>query len=372
MNSKKGKAMVSTGLNIPWEMREYPIPDPEPDAIVTKITMASICGSDIHSYKGDFIKRADVLGSKENPKILGHEMMGRVYKLGSNVKTDYSGQPLKEGDRVVWCYFLPCGKCQACVNDISPCPFRLKHNIVGCEEFPHFKGAFAEYYYVRPGQWIYKVPDTLSDEAVVYVNCAASTVTHGLHKVELPLGARVVIQGAGGLGISAIPIAKDMGAAQVIVIDKFTNRLELAKSFGADHTININQYPTSEARIQRGKELTEGRGAELTVEVASDPNAVGEGVEMLAPGGTYLTMGIVTGGVSQLNMESFIVRDLKLIGSANYRAGTIPRVLDFMERNRDKYPFDKLISHKFKLEDIEEAFRQVMAGKVLRAAVVTD
>jgi len=371
MASKMGKAMVATGLNIPWEMREYPIPDPEPDAIVTKITMASICGSDIHTYKGE-LKRADVLGSKENPKILGHEMMGRVYKLGSNVKTDYSGQPLKEGDRVVWCYFLPCGKCQACLNEISPCPNRLKHAVVGCQEYPHFKGAFAEYYYVRPGQWIYKVPDSLSDEAVVYVNCAASTVTYGLHKVELPLGARVVIQGAGGLGISAAPIAKDMGAAQVIVVDKFANRLELAKAFGADHTININEYPTPEARIQKVKELTGGKGVDLTIEVASDPDAVAEGIQMLGFGGTYLTMGIITGEISKLSMEPFILRGLKLIGSANYRSWTIPRVLDFMERNRDKYPFDKMISHKFKLKDIEEAFRQVVAGKVLRAALVTD
>jgi len=373
MSNITGKAMVVTGQGIPWEMREYPVPDPEPDAIVAKITLSSICGSDIHTYKGEYKGRTDILGSKEKPRILGHEMMGRIYKLGSNVKTDFTGQVLREGDRVVWCYFKPCGQCQSCINDVSPCPNRLKEFSNSSEEFPHFTGAFAEYYYLRPGQWIYKVPDTLPDEAVVYVNCAASTVAYGLQKVDLPLGAQVVIQGAGGLGVIAAPMVKDMGASRVIVIDRLPQRLDLATSFGADYTINIDEYPTVESRIERVKELTGGKGTELTIEVASAPDAVSEGVQMLAPGGTYLTMGIVTGGqFSSLDMATFIMKGLKLVGSANYRAGTIPRVLDFMERNREKYPFEKMISHKFRLQDIEEAFKQIMAGKVLRAAIAMD
>jgi L-iditol 2-dehydrogenase len=373
MSKITGKAMVATGLNVPWELREYPVPDPEPDCIVIKISMSSICGSDIHTYRGEYKGRTDILGSKEKPKILGHEMMGRIYKLGSNVKTDFSGQTLKEGDRVVWCYFKPCGKCPACINEVSPCPDRLKEFTGSCDEFPHFNGAFAEYYYLRPNQWIYKVPDTLPDEAVVYVNCAGSTVAYGLQKVDLPLGAQVVIQGAGGLGIIAAPMVKDMGAARAIVIDKLPQRLDLAKAFGADNTINIDEYPTPEARIEKVKELTGGKGAELTIEVASAPDAVSEGVQMLAPGGTYLSMGLVTGGLySKLDVAMLVHRGLKLVGSANYRVGTIPRVLDFMERNRDKYPFEKMISHKFKLEDIEESFRQIIAGGVLRAAITMD
>lgn len=371
MTSVTGKAMVATGPGVPWEMREYPIPDPEPDAIVTKITMSSICGSDVHIYKGDF--GPDALGSKEKPKILGHEMMGRVFKLGSNVKTDFSGQPLKEGDRVVWCYFVRCGRCPACVKGIVPCPNRINHTRISCEVYPHFRGAFAEYYYVRPGQWLFKIPDEVSDESALYVNCAASTVTYGLHKAEFPIGARVIIQGAGGLGLSTAAIAKDMGASQVIVIDKLPHRLELAKSFGADNTININEDFAPEARINKVKELTGGEGADLVVEVASDPDVVTEGVQMLALNGTYLTMGLVTSRLDpRLNMLAFIDKGVRLIGSANYKAWTIPKVLEFMVRNRDKYPFDKMISHKFKLQDIEEAFKQTIAGKVQRAAIVPD
>lgn len=298
--------------------------------------------------------------------------MGRVHKLGRGVETDFSGQRLREGDRVVWCYFLPCGRCPACIHQAAPCPNRLRFG-GSSEEWPHFKGAFAEYYDLRPGQWIYKVPDALSDEAVVYVDCAGCTVAYGLGKVELPLGARVVIQGAGGLGLSATALAKDMGGAEVIVIDGLPQRLRLAESFGADRTVDTSEFSTPQARVERIRQLTGGRGADLVVEVCSDPAVVAEGVEMLALGGTYLTMGLVTGDLyCALDMEKFIHRGLRLVGSGNYVAGTMQRVLDFMARTRDRYPFDKMISHKFKLEALEDAFKEVIAGRVTRAGVVPD
>jgi threonine dehydrogenase-like Zn-dependent dehydrogenase len=370
VGNEKGKAMVSFGTGIPWEMREYPVPDPEPDTVVTKITMSSICGSDIHVYKGDF---GGAPGIKQKPKISGHEFVGKVYKLGSNVKTDFNGQPIKEGDRVVWSPFLNCGKCKSCLNDIVPCPNRQKHTGVTSDDYPHFKGAFAEYYYVSPGQWIYKVPDEVPDEAAVYVDCAASTVAYALHKVSLPMGATVVIQGAGGLGISAAPMAKDMGATQVIVIDKLSERLKLARSFGADYTIDCSEYNSPESRIDRVKQLTGGNGADLVMEVvASDPEVVPEGIEMLALKGTYLTVGLVGPFIAKLGMMPFIDRDIRLVGSANYKVWTIPKVLDFMSRTIDRYPFDKVISHKFALQDAEEAMKQAMLGKVVRAAIVFD
>ncbi len=368
----KGKAMVNFGTGIPWEMREYPVPDPEPDAVVTKITMSSICGSDLHIYKGDF-DPPGAKGKRQPPKIGGHEFVGKVYKLGENVKTDFNGQPLKEGDRVVWCYYVPCGRCASCVSGLGPCPNRHSHASMSSDEWPHFKGGFAEYYYVSPGQWIYKVPDTVPDEAVVFVDCATSTVAYGLEKVSLPLSATTVIQGAGGLGLSTTPIAKDMGSARVIVIDGIPDRLELAKTFGADYTININEYKTPEARIKKVKEISGGRGADLVVEVvASSPEVVPEGLEMLGLGGTYLTMGLVGPFSAKMGMGTFIDKGVKLIGSANYRSGTIPKVLDFIARTIDKYPFDKIISHKFKLEDVEEAYKQMLKGKVVRAAVVFE
>jgi threonine dehydrogenase-like Zn-dependent dehydrogenase len=106
--------------------------------------------------------------------------------------------------------------------------------------------------------------------------------------------------------------------------------------------------------------------------VASDPEVVPEGIEMLTLKGTYLTVGLVGPFIAKLGMMPFIDKDIRLVGSANYKVWTIPKVLDFMSRTIDRYPFDKIISHKFKLQDAEEAMKQAMLGKVVRAAIVID
>ena len=98
------KAAVFLDTGKPFEMREYPVPDPEPNAILVRVTSAGICGSDLHVWRGDI--RIVMFGP--GARILGHEMTGRVAKLGANVRTDSLGRPLKEGDRIVYPYFTPC------------------------------------------------------------------------------------------------------------------------------------------------------------------------------------------------------------------------------------------------------------------------
>ena len=101
------------------------------------------------------------------------------------------------------------------------------------------------------------------------------------------------------------------------------------------------------------------------------PEVIAEGLDMLCPSGTYLTMGLVTGGlISHLDMEKVVHKGLTIVGSGNYKAWVMPKVLDLLVRTRDKYPFDKLVSHIFKLEDINEGIRQSIEGKVIRAGVV--
>jgi len=173
--------------------------------------------------------------------------------------------------------------------------------------------------------------------------------------------------------LNAVAMAKDMGAAHVVVVDKLPERLKLAKLFGADETIDSNIYPTPEARIEKVKSIAGGTGADLVMElVASAPEVVPEGLQMLGLGGTYLTVGLVGPTSTTVPLSPFIDRGIKLIGSANYKAWTMPKVLDFMSRTIDKYPFDKIISHKYKLADAEEALKQAAAGKVVRAAVIPD
>ena len=368
MTKETGRAMVWTAINTPLEPREYPLPEVDDDAMLVRITMACICGSDLHSYKGEYVGR--LKPTKEKPLIMGHEMSGRIYKMGRNVKTDYLGRPLEEGDRIIYAYFNPCGKCPECVSGTAPCPNRHRFR-KSSEDFPHFRGAYAEYYYLKGDQWVFKVPDELPDETVAPINCAMSTVAYGMHQVRIPLGGTVLVQGAGGLGLSATAIAREMGAAQIIVLDKLPQRLELSKSFGADHTIDVGEYSTAEARLERVRKLTGGKGVDLAIEVTGRPEVVAEGLDMLCPAGTYLTMGLVTGGlISPIDMERVIHKGLTIIGSGNYKSWVLPKVLDMLVRTKDKYPFDKLVSHKFKLEDVNEGIRKSIAGEVIRAGIV--
>ena len=132
------------------------------------------------------------------PQILGHEMAATVYRLGDGVTRDTAGEDLHVGDRVVFRYFHPCGRCRACLKRVfRACPFARSYLTRSCDESPHFYGAFGEFHYLSPGAAVFRVPDTLSDVMVAGANCALSQVVGGLQLAGLKMGETVVIQGPG-------------------------------------------------------------------------------------------------------------------------------------------------------------------------------
>ena len=231
------------------------------------------------------------------------------------------------------------------------------------------------YYLLKATQWVFKVPDGLPDELVAPVNCALSQVVYGLQQIGVWLGDTVVVQGAGGLGIYACGVAKDMGAGRVIVIDAIPERLALARQFGADEVIDFKQIPEKADRVRRVRELTGGFGADVVVEVAGIAGVVQEGLEMTRVGGRYLWMGNIVPGVATEIVPHDAVRQPKTIrGVLAYDRWVIPRALDWVSRTREKYPFAKLVGARFPLEQINEAFEQAewVAGKgsVARTVIV--
>lgn len=364
----KGRAAVYTGLGQPFEIREYLVPEPEPGAILVKVTMANICGSDLHMWRGDLDLGA--LGAPL-PAIIGHEMTGRVAKLGEGVSTDSSGQPLAVGDRVVYRYFNPCGRCPSCLKGDDAVCFQNMIYIFSAEQFPRFTGAYAEYYYLRPNQTVFKVPDDLTDEMVAPANCALSEVLYGLEKVNFSFGETIIIQGAGGLGLNATAVAKDMGAHKVVVIDSITERLELAKAFGADELIDMKEYTTPEARVQRVMELTGYRGGDVVAELVGFPEAITEGLNMLGRGGRFLEIGNISFGKTvEVDPAGLIVGAKSIIPVGYYGKDTLKKALDFLSRTKGKYPFDKILSRSYPLEEINKAFDDQDKGLVARAAIV--
>jgi len=359
-----GKAALFTTPRGRMEIRDVRMPLVDPDGMLVRVTMANICGSDLHIWRGDTPLRP-------GNHIIGHEMVGRVAELGQNIRTDSQGQPLAVGDRVTYLYFYFCGRCYACLEGYRSACVNMMRTPYQMDDVMISMGAYAEYYYLRPGHYVFKVPDELPDAMVSPVNCALSQVTYGLQRIGLRIGQSIVIQGAGGLGIYAAAVARDMGASRVIVIDKFKPRLQMAAQFGADHLINLNTFDTEEKRVRHVRELTNGWGADVCVEVVGSPAVIPEGIRMLKNGGHYLIMGSINPRqTAPLEAGRIVFGRITLVALATYEPWVIPQALDFMRRNQTRYPFDKLISHTFPLPEINEAFQQADAGAVIRAAIV--
>ena len=183
---------VFHGTGKPFEIREYPVPEPEPGAMLVRIALANVCGSDMHYWRGE--QNYEKMG-RPLPLNTGHEHVGTVAKLGPGVSTDSAGQPLAVGDRVLYRYFFPCGHCKACLRrQYKSCPVRQANWLVSCEVWPHFQGGFGQYFYLRPNHAVFKLGPEITDEMAAGINCAYTQVYAGL---EIATPRRTDRRGAG-------------------------------------------------------------------------------------------------------------------------------------------------------------------------------
>ena len=190
-----------------------------------------------------------------------------------------------------------------------------------------------------------------------------------LTKLGVTLGDTVVIQGAGGLGLYATAVAKEMGAGQIIVLDRLPARLNLAREFGADHLINVDELSVKD-RVEYVLDHTRGVGADLVAEFVGSPRVLAEGVEMLRWGGRYLWIGNINLGMPTEIDPGSIVRCSRTIrGVIVYEGWVIARALEFLKRTQDKYPFHKIISHTFAFDQINEAFTFAEDGGAIRVGL---
>ncbi len=362
----KGKAAVFVGVDKPIEIREYPVVNPGQDQILVRISMCTVCGSDVHTWTG---RRPG-----KTPAILGHEIMGRIVELGDGISHDCLGAPLKVGDRVTWSLYSNCGKCYYCKSAGLPqkCVELEKYGHEACDSSPHFNGGFAEYIYLDSGTTILKVPDEISDEEATPVNCAASTAAGGFEAVPVEPGDIVLIQGLGLVGLYAAAMARDRGARMVITADIDEERLKIAPNFGADEVLQVKGLSNKEIG-DKIRDLSEGRGADLVVEATGFPPVVPAGIEALRIGGKYVLLGMVfPGSEIQLYGDTLISKYITLKGVHNYYPRNLVQSMDFLRRNHDKFPFKELITLRYDLEDTEKALQASVDKLAIRPALVME
>jgi len=347
------------------EYQKYKVPNPEKGAVVLKVMRTNICGSELHIWRG--------LHPTKKKGVLGHEMIGRVHSIGEGVETDYAGNPIQIGDRVVTTYYITCQKCTSCLEG----KFHLCENAYNFwnmdpEIAPHFHGSFATHYYIHPNQYFYKVPDKVSDVSAASANCALSQVYFGLDKAHVTYNDKVVIQGAGGLGLNAAAVAKEKGA-KVTVVDGLESRLEQAKQFGADSVLNMNDFGSLEERAEALVELTGGKGADMAVELTGNPDAFSEGIHYIRAGGKYISIGNITPGKTTAFDPGLLTRkSIDIISVVRYNPWYLYKSLEFLKQNNDKYPFDKMLDAEFSLNQIETALDKSAAREITRATIVMD
>lgn len=299
----------------------------------------------------------------------GTRWWARCSGSGGTSPATVSASRCREGDRVAFAYYVPCGACAACLTGLPTCPNRYRHWVRPADEPPHFRGAYGDFYYLRRGQTICRVPDELTDGEVSPVNCALSQVLYGLDQIGVRVGDTVVVQGAGGLGLYASAIARDMGAAQVVVLDRRRDRLALAREFGATHTIDVDSVGDKD-RHQQIRDLTRGWGADVVAELVGVPAAVEEGARLLRQGGRYLWIGNITPGLPAALDPGTVVRTAQTIrGVAVWEPWALPRALDFLQRRRHAYPFHKIVSDVFPFAEINRAFAVADTGTAIRVSL---
>lgn len=353
----------------PFEIRQVTLPSVGPGEVLVKVHRANICGSDLHAWHGAFSTRG--LGG-HLPTVLGHEMVGSIAAFGEGSREDSNGVPLAEGTRVVFPYFFPCHRCRNCLAGRRVSCLKLTMAMLGDSgKPPHFVGGYGDFFLLPAGAVLYKVPDNLSDEIASGVNCALSQLVYGLERVDLGFGENVVVQGAGGLGLFAVAVAKARGADRVIVVDAVPERLDLAKAFGADEVISLSEYPDAKDRVRRARQLTEGLGADVVVEVVGDPSVVPEGLKMLAQGGRYLEIGnINVGKTYEADPSRLVMSNKSIVGVSLYEPTALSHALSFLSSHRDILPLDRLVTTSFPLEDINAAFEAADKRQVVRASIV--
>lgn len=351
---KKMKATVFHGKNS-IRVEEVERPRPAIGEALIRITLTTICGTDVHILAGEYPVKPGL--------VIGHEPVGVIEELGPGV----SGYEV--GDRVLVGAITPCGQCRACLSgQLSQCGHGEGYQAMGGWRFGNtINGAQAEYVLVPHAQAnLAKIPDELTDEQVVLLSDIGSTGFSGAESGKIRIGDSVVVFAQGPIGLCATVGAKLMGAALIIGVDGDENRLKMAKRMGADVVLDYRDVDVAAEVLK----LTNG-GADVAIEALGTQQTFESALRCLRPGGTLSSLGVYSGKL-QIPYEAFaaglgdnrIVTTLCPGGKERMR-----RLIEVVRRGRaDLTP---LLTHRFKLDDIVEAYELFRERKdgVLKVAI---
>jgi threonine dehydrogenase-like Zn-dependent dehydrogenase len=334
------KGVVFLG-NRKLELMEFPDPTPGPGEVVLEIKASGMCGSDLKFYRAVGGASSLGLGAKSGPNIGGHEPCGVVVAVGSGVPENQA----KVGMRVMQHHYRGCGVCDHCNTGW------MQLCVEGVKEVYGATGHGAHARYMKcPARTLVPLPDALSFEAGAAISCGTGTAWGALHRLGLQGDQTIAVFGQGPVGLSATLLASHMGA-RVIALDTSEERLQRAKEFGADILINPK---TTENVVQAIRDATGGRGAHASMDCSSSPQARAESVRCVRTWGKACFVG--EGDSVTLDVSNDMLRrQVTIIGSWTFSTvGQAECGRYVAERGIN---LDKLFTHRWKLEQAEEAYK---------------
>jgi propanol-preferring alcohol dehydrogenase len=301
------KSVRMIGAGQPLEFQQIPIPSVGEQDILVRVRAAGICHSDAHYRAGR--SRMGMM-----PITLGHEVAGDVELIGPQVTN------VKAGERVCLHYNISCGKCHHCITGNEQ--FCDTVRMIG----HHVDGGYAEYIAI-PARNAIHLPEEISFEAGATLMCASATALHALYKARLKVGETVAVFGVGGLGLSAIQLAKALGASNVLAVDIKVDKLELASEYGA--------IPVDASRVDAVEEInkfTKGKGVSVALELIGLPKTMDQAIESLGVLGRAVIVGLTDQPISVDTYHQVLGKEAEIIGSNDHLLQELPGLIDLARR----------------------------------------
>jgi 2-desacetyl-2-hydroxyethyl bacteriochlorophyllide A dehydrogenase len=327
------KAVQLVEIGKPLEMREVPLPSVGERDVLVRVKAAGICHSDVHY-------RAGVSPVSRLPQTLGHEVAGIVEAIGPQVTH------VQVGDRVCLHYLVTCGDCYYC--SLGSEQFCAEGAMIG----KHRDGGYAEYIVV-PARSAVLLPDEIPFEQGAVMMCSSATSLHALRKARFQPGETAAIFGAGGLGMSAIQLARALGALEVYAVDINESKLTLAETHGAIPVNAAQGDPVAE--IHR---LTGGRGVDVALELIGLPQTMQQAVYALAILGRAVMVGLTDKPLEIDVYRQLLGREAEVIGSNDHLLQELPLLIELVRRG--KLDLSNVITRTVPLD--ADAINEAMAG----------
>lgn len=330
------------------ELREFDMPEIPPDGGLLKLEAAGVCGSDWPAY----LKKA------QPPRILGHENVGFIAKIGSIASKRWG---VKEGDRVALEEYLPCGHCRTCrtgefrlCDSTDPWMGGIRYGSTPVTVPPSLWGGYSQYQYLHPNSVLHKVPAHVPATEAALALPLGNGIEWASVEGSASMGKTVLIQGPGQQGLGCVLAAKQVGAACIIVsgLSADAKRLELARKLGADYTINVEEENLKE----RVREITANGMADAVIDVASGgPSTITSAIELVKKRGTVVLAGRKHKAVPELDTDYLIQKYLTVKAVRGHSYASVELALQFIASRT--YPLAEMCTHEYPLREVDEALK---------------